>query len=594
MSKAIICASSPPASQGAVAVMEAKNKDKESVDKMLAKFIATSRPKDSESSYDFTDSPFFIDFIKAVSEFGSPYQLPDRETLDTHLIPQVEKEVDEYFQDLKQSLNKTGCTITPDIKKFRSWYEIFRGIRVYTPKGIFLWPDVYPQTQSSQALPWDSEKYWVRDIKEQLDVIDPANIVQFLAHEKVPQSVMNLFNEQYPWVTVISKCAAGVVGKLLVNIFQVGFVRNIVKSATVVSKFIDKYYEPRIVCIPKDMSKFKNLDAVVGCLNHKHWDAELCKIASGFWVLKSLIRFEQTLQPIQVCSDQVVEHEDKEAAIFINFVIHCKDFWNGLKRLEMILCPLFQAMSLLLSVDSPGLGYLYELLEKTQSSLAEYVEDKNALDSAHYQIIWELFSEAKKDIIFPIHESAAFLNPSNLLAQKFKEADLQFNRIKQFISNLIFSSDEEEKACVSQLIQYQSMDPILFTDTAIEMAKSFHPRIWWEKCGDCFPELQKQAIRILSQGCKFICCHELDDKKNVWGWRMVMMESWKAFERRALNLIDVEKLDGIEWTDPEDLLGCYSSFDYEQSLRPYALLISQFDSASSAKIPLLFELWFRQ
>lgn len=90
------------------------------------------------------------------------------------------------------------------------------------------------------------------------------------------------------------------------------------------------------------------------------------------------------------------------------------------------------------------------------------------MDSAHYQIMWGLFCEAGKDIIFPIHETAAFLNPSILLAQKFKEADLQFNWIKQLISNLIFLSDDKEKTCTSQLIQYQSMDPTLFTDSAIE------------------------------------------------------------------------------------------------------------------------------
>lgn len=200
--------------------MDAENKDKEVVDKMPAKFIATSRRKDSDSSGDFMESPFFIEFVKAVPEFGYLYQLPDHETLESYVIPQVEKEVEEYFQDVKQCLNKTGCTITPDIKKCRSWYHKFRGIRLYTPKGIFLWPDVYPQTQRSQALPWNPGKYRVPDIKEQNDAIGFGNVVQFLAHEKVPQSVLNLFSEQYPWVNIISKCAAGVVGKFLVNIFQ--------------------------------------------------------------------------------------------------------------------------------------------------------------------------------------------------------------------------------------------------------------------------------------------------------------------------------------------------------------------------------------
>lgn len=123
MSKAIIYASSLPVSQGAEAVMDTENKDKESLDKMLAKFIATSRHKDSESSDDFMESLFFINFVKMVREFGSPYQLPDHETLKSHVIPKVVTEMEEYFQDVKQSLNKTGCTIIPDIK-FRSWYEL--------------------------------------------------------------------------------------------------------------------------------------------------------------------------------------------------------------------------------------------------------------------------------------------------------------------------------------------------------------------------------------------------------------------------------------------------------------------------------------
>ncbi|KAF3951530.1 hypothetical protein CMV_022832 [Castanea mollissima] len=64
--------------------------------------------------------------------------------------------------------------------------------------------------------------------------------------------------------------------------------------------------------------------------------------------------------------------------------------------------------------------------------------------------------------------------------------------ISFILENLV---DLEEKIeFMGQVQLYRMKLSSLFTETAMTMLKTSHPRIWWDYCGDSLPVLKKYAI----------------------------------------------------------------------------------------------------
>ena len=108
-----------------------KKKDKEFVDKMLAKCFVVNN-----IAFNVVQTGAFGEFVKAVAEYGAAYKLPSYSTLRTKLIPESRKGVDEYVAMVKHSWDTSGsgCTIMSDIwTDIRHWS--FINLVAYSPGG---------------------------------------------------------------------------------------------------------------------------------------------------------------------------------------------------------------------------------------------------------------------------------------------------------------------------------------------------------------------------------------------------------------------------------------------------------------------------
>ncbi|KAI6705752.1 hypothetical protein NL676_008714 [Syzygium grande] len=81
-------------------------KDRVMLDKLLAKFILLN-----DVDVDIVRRPSFIDFVNAVAEHGSRYELPCCSVVKTKLVPDLEKQIGEHVANVKKSWVKTGCTL---------------------------------------------------------------------------------------------------------------------------------------------------------------------------------------------------------------------------------------------------------------------------------------------------------------------------------------------------------------------------------------------------------------------------------------------------------------------------------------------------
>jgi hypothetical protein len=155
-------------------------------------------------------------------------------------------------------------------------------------------------------------------------------------------------------------------------------------------------------------------------------------------MLMSLLEVESELQSLQVSIVTVSSDWGKQLnkeqmtqlfkrTMFIDYVIHCKEFWSRGKMLSLVLPSLLQAY-FLVQHDGPTLGYLYEMIERVKDAVKQCCGSNCAL----YDVMWKLLNEARKEIIHPIHAAAAFLNPIYMCNEKFKENDEMKNGVNIF------------------------------------------------------------------------------------------------------------------------------------------------------------------
>ncbi|KAK6131527.1 hypothetical protein DH2020_034734 [Rehmannia glutinosa] len=106
-----------------------KKKDKDEVDKKLAKFFTLNN-----IAFNVVQKESFKEFLRAIMDYGPSYKIPSYSVLRTKLIPDVKKDVEHYVAEVKKTWTTTGCTLMSDI-----WSDLkhraFINIVAYSPGG---------------------------------------------------------------------------------------------------------------------------------------------------------------------------------------------------------------------------------------------------------------------------------------------------------------------------------------------------------------------------------------------------------------------------------------------------------------------------
>lgn len=123
---------------------------------------------------------------------------------------------------------------------------------------------------------------------------------------------------------------------------------------------------------------------------------------NSYYLLKALLEVEDELKCLQTSiallfsdSMKLLEDEQKEEylprAKFIDYIIHCKEFWSRAKVIEQILLPLFQTLCLVEGIGSTS-RYVYEMMERATDTIEKCCDSNCAL----YEYLWPKINRARK------------------------------------------------------------------------------------------------------------------------------------------------------------------------------------------------------
>ncbi|KAK1558705.1 hypothetical protein Q3G72_005610 [Acer saccharum] len=510
-------------------------KEKSAVDKILAKFIISN-----SISLDLSMSPYLIDLLKSMAEFGPTYKFPNLLVLSTQLFPDIYEEAEEHIGTVKELSIKTGCTLVLS-NVVKNSKLVCINILVYTPAGL-----VYVEKITVPEEGMTFSKF-IDGIYSAIESLGPENIVQCIINitddyilESITDFIDNSFFlsvqamilRKYPWI-YLSACASREFGILLVLTYlKVPWIHKTTQLAIVIYKYL---YEHVIKFRPsKEHAR-----------NKEYSFAGQIQIAIEFFALDSILEVEKELQALQlpIASESC---EEGVAEIVYN-AINSNEFWSRGKKVVQVLQPLLKVLDFIDDQYGSTSGYLYEAMKKAEVAIEQQCDNEDDDDDrVHYEAIKKEFKEWRSRVVRPIHAAAAFLNPAYFCSENFTE-DAEMQEGLQILT--LFLPTAEQEAFSKQLQIYRMKMSDLFTDTAMKMLNTIHPRKWWECFGDHYPVLQNRAVQVLSQPCAAPTCHrcnfEPNDLVDTLRMNTILMEHFSTLKSRNWEPVDLDRTSGL-------------------------------------------------
>ena len=177
----------------------------------------------------------------------------------------------------------------------------------------------------------------------------------------------------------------------------------------------------------------------------------------------------------------------------IEEIILTNAFWeNAVKVLKV--CEPIVHMLRMVDSDTPCMGFVYEGMDSCKEAIAKSFDNMEN----EYMEIWKVIDERWKMLHSPLHAAACYLDPRLFGIERNNDAEVM-NGLYDAIERLT-PDIEESRRLREQLRAYRLEEGLFGRTSAKNDRANIPPGRWWEFYGAESRELQRFAIRVLSQG----------------------------------------------------------------------------------------------
>uniref|UniRef100_A0A6N2KIC4 BED-type domain-containing protein n=1 Tax=Salix viminalis TaxID=40686 RepID=A0A6N2KIC4_SALVM len=213
----------------------------------------------------------------------------------------------------------------------------------------------------------------------------------------------------------------------------------------------------------------------------------ITRFATHFLSLQCLLKFKKELRQMFTCTKWVESSHGKSrvgkeiAAI----ILQDNDFWPRCAHIVNVSEPLVRVLRLADSEEKPSMGYLYEAMDKAKEAIK--------------------------------------IRPS------FSKQREVTRGLLTTIMRLVPDCDTQDNIS-AQIEEYKRATGLFGVTIAIRQREKLNPVSWWEQFGIDTPELQKFAIRVLSQ-----CCSATGCERNWSVFEFIHSKNRNRLEHKRLN-----------------------------------------------------------
>ncbi|XP_058785191.1 uncharacterized protein LOC131660077 [Vicia villosa] len=498
----------PRTTPGAQPTLKSVMQSKEVVEKCdlaIAKwFIDASIP------FNAANSPYFQPAVDALCCMGAGYKDPTMHALRGNLLNKWVDDVKIQIEQYRSTWKDTGCTLMAD-----GWTDRCRrtliNFLVYCPKGTIFIKSVDASGASKTA------ETLFKLFKEVVLYVGQENVVQVVTDNAANYvAAGKLLEREFPklfW----SPCAAHCINLMLQDMGKLEEVSETVSQASKITKYIynhcfalylmRQHTGGREILRPAPTRFATNFIALQSILSHK--DALRAMVTSKEWTTTTYSK-------------------DVKAKQFVEQVLD-SSFWSKCADIVKITEPLVRVLRIVDSEDKPAMGYLYRAMYKAREEIEKRFRRNKLKVEPYLKILdnrWD--AQLRKNL----HAAGYWLNPSCRFGPEYEKNKSTTQGLLDVIEKYAYDSKDLRSKLTAEITSFKNCEGSFGRTTAVENRDDVLPDQWWDTYGTEAPNLQKLAIRILSQTCSASGCER----------------NWSVFEHihsKKRNRLEHQKLNDL-------------------------------------------------
>ncbi|XP_058741895.1 uncharacterized protein LOC131614308 [Vicia villosa] len=426
---------------------------------------------DASIPFNAANSPYFQPAVDALCCMGAGYKVPTMHALRGNLLNKWVDDVKIQIEQCRSIWKDTGCTLMAD-----GWTDRCRrtliNFLVYCPKGTVFIKSVDASGASKTA------NTLFKLFKEIVLYVGQENVVQIVTDNAANYvAAGKLLEREFPklfW----SPCAAHCINLMLQDMGKLEEVCETMSQASKITKYIynhcfalylmRQHTGGREILRPAPTRFATNFIALQSILSHK--DALRAMVTSKEWTTTTYSK-------------------DVKAKQFVEQVLDSR-FWSKCADIVKITEPLVRVLRIVDSEDKPAMGYLYRAMYKAR----EEIEKR--------------------------------FNP------EYEKNKSTTQGLLDVIEKYAYDSKDLRSKLTAEMTSFKNCEGSFGRTTAVENRDEVLPDQWWDTYGTEAPNLQKLAIRILSQTCSASGCER----------------NWSVFEHihsKKRNRLEHQKLNDL-------------------------------------------------
>ncbi|KAM3217014.1 hypothetical protein P3L10_026457 [Capsicum annuum] len=178
-------------------------------------------------------------------------------------------------------------------------------------------------------------------------------------------------------------------------------------------------------------------------------------------------------------------------------MVEDQSFWTGALMAVKAVIPLVKVIKLLNGTNKPQLGFIYDTVDQAKETIKK--EFRN--EKSGYGRFWKAIDDIWDEYLHShLHAAGFFLNPTLFYSNDFY-TDVEVSCGLCYCVVRMSEDHHIQGLIILQIDEYRMGRGTFHFGSFKDKLSNISPALWWSQYGVQFPELQKLAVRILSQTC---------------------------------------------------------------------------------------------
>ncbi|XP_073028317.1 uncharacterized protein [Primulina eburnea] len=444
------------------------------------------------------NSQYFQKMLESIGQYGSDLKGPSSHLLSGRFLQDEISTIKNYLSEFKSSWAVTGCSILAD-----SWENLqgrtMINILVSCPRGVHFVCSV----DATGVV--DDATYLYKLLDKVVDDMGEENVVQVITHNTPSyQAAGKMLEEKRPnlfW----TPCASYCIDRILKEFMKLNRVGYCIEKGQKITKLI--YNSAWLYnLMKKEYTKGEEL-----------LRPSITQYASSFTTLLSLLHHRVGLRRMfQSNKWNSSKFSKLDQGKEVKSIVLDSLFWRKLQFVKRLVDPIIEVLQEINSDEKLSIPYIYN--DMCSAKLA--IKNNHNDDARKYETFWRLIDDQWSSLFHhPLYLAAYFLNPSFRYRADFILHPDVVRGLNACIVRLEPDSARRVSASM-QISDFGSAKADFGTDLAISTRSELDPAAWWQQHGINCLELQRIAVRILSQTCSsFGCEHNWSMHDRIYGER---------------------------------------------------------------------------